>query len=87
MKGLILGALLPVGISTVFAMWTAFLKRETTYKWGMAAGKALSLLLGQKIRGGDSYEKNEHKIQSTLYDFTSGVIDGMDADDDIAWKN
>ena len=87
MNQLLIGALLPVGISAVFALWAAFLKRENTYKWGMTVGKSLSLLLGQKIRGGGSYEKNEHQIQSTLYDFASGVIDGMDTDDDRKWKN
>jgi len=87
MEQLLLGALLPVSASAIFALWATILKREKTYKWGLNFGKAFSRLLGQKIFGGDSYEKNEHKIQSTLYDLTSGIIDGMDADDSVKWKH
>ena len=86
MNQLLIGALLPVGISALFALWTAYLKRETTYKWGLALGQALSRFLGQKVKGGNSYEKNENKIQTTLYDLTRGVIDGMDKDDDNKWS-
>jgi hypothetical protein len=86
MNQILAGALLPVAFTAVFAVWGAVLKRETTYKAGISAGKALSFLLGQKAKGGGSYEKNEDKIQTTIYDFSRGVIDGMDSDDDEKWK-
>ena len=85
MNQLIFGALLPVGFSAVFALWTALVKRETTYKWGYVLGSAMSALLGQKVKGGKTYEKNEGKLQATIYDFSRGIIEGMDKDDDEKW--
>lgn len=86
MNQLLIGALLPVGISALFALWNALLKREKTYKWGIALGQTLSKFLGQKVKGGKTYEKNEARIQTTLYDFTRGIIDGMDKDDEESWQ-
>jgi len=86
MNELIVGALIPVAFSTVFALWTAVMKRETTYQWGFVLGSALSGLLGQKVKGGNTYEKNEGKLQSTIYDFSRGIIEGMDKDDDQMWE-
>jgi len=86
MNELIVGALIPVGFSAVFALWTAVMKRETTYKWGYVLGSALSAFLGQKVKGGKAYEKNEVKLQSTIYDFSRGIIEGMDKDDDEKWE-
>ena len=82
MNDLLIGALIPVGFSAIFALWTSFMKRETTYKWGVIVGSALSTFFGQKVKGGKAYEKNESKIQTTIYDFSQGIIDGMDSDDD-----
>lgn len=86
MNQILLGALIPVAFTAVFAVWGAAMKRESVYKTGVSAGKMLSVLFRQKVKGGASYEKNEDKIQTTIYDFSRGVIDGMDADDDEKWK-
>ena len=85
MNELIIGALIPVGFSTIFALWTAVMKREATYKWGFVIGSALSVFLGQKVKGGKAYEKNEGKLQSTIFDFSRGIIEGMDKDDEEKW--
>jgi len=82
MNTILLGALIPVGFSAIFAIWTSVMKRETTYKWGVTIGAVLSAFVGQKVKGGSSYEKNEGKLQTTIYDFSRGIIDGMDKDDD-----
>jgi len=86
MSQLLIGALIPVAFTAVFAIWGTVMKRESTYKAGIGAGKTLSFLLGQRVKGGGSYEKNEDKIQTTIYDFSRGVIDGMDSDDGDKWN-
>lgn len=84
MKELLFGALIPVGISGLFAILGILLKRENTHKWGVAAGKILSPFFGKA--GKKQYEKFEGTMQTTIYDFFIGVIEGLDADDEVKWK-
>lgn len=84
MKDILIGALLPLGISGIVAILGMVLKRENTYKWGITVGKILSPFFGKA--GKKQYEKFEGTFQTTIYDFCMGIIKGLDADDETKWK-
>ena len=84
MKGILIGALLPLGISGLFAVLGLILKRKNTHKWGVVVGKMLSPFFGKADK--KQYEKFEGTVQTTIYDFCMGVIEGLDTDDEIKWK-
>jgi hypothetical protein len=85
MNNIIIGALFPMAISALFGALTILLKRENTHKWGFAIGRVLSPFFGRKT-GKEAYEKFEGRFQTTIYDFCLGVIEGLDADDELKWK-
>lgn len=85
MSNTLIGILIPVAVSGFMAGLTMILKRERTYRWGFGIGKALSPFFGRRL-GKKRYEDFENRFQSTIYDFSQGLIDGLDADDTSKWE-
>jgi len=56
----------------ISALIIAFLPRKRVYNFGYFCGKKASTWLRQKIG-----KQAEKRIESTLFDFTSGLIDGL----------
>ena len=84
MSNFIIGILTPLGASALFAVLTMLLKREKTHDCGLAIGKFMSPFFGGKL--GAKYDKFEGTLQTTIYDFAMGLIEGLDVDDEVKWK-
>ena len=69
-----------VGLPVVFGLWNLFLSREKTEAMGYKCGVAISKLFNQKL-GKKSGERLEDKFQTSLADFMTGMMKGLDSDD------
>ena len=74
-----LAALGAVGVPLLGFAWQAFLKRETTFKWGRSLGVVLSKVFAQRL-GPKIGQEVEGRFSTTVQDFVDGLKEGLAAD-------